>query len=170
MQSPLHTLTAILLIAGLQACGDGGGPTGIIPEIQGYEVSGQASATDPVTQEQLNCQFYTGPLVTGKPLVGSFTASTQITVIRIRTGDHVQVTYDTTITSQDVTLSLESGEYRFSTAGPFTDTLVAAASTAYPGWSSGDWSCGPDHPLSRAQEGVTLTGHWMTQPIVPVPG
>lgn len=169
MRQRHRNLTAILLIAGLQACGDGVGPGEIQSEIHGYDVSGQASATDPVTQEQLSCQFFTGPLMTGGPLVDSWTGSTQITVIRIRTGDHVQITYDTTITSQEVTLTLlQSGQYQFATAGSFTDTLVADADSAYPGWSSGDWSCGPDHPLSRAQEGVTLTGHWMTQPILPV--
>ena len=137
--------------------------------ISGYTVSGQANGPDPVTGEQLACVFLTGDLATGCALlVGSWTGSSSITVIRTREGDSQRVTYDTTITSQAVTLAADGGRFQFATHGVFADTLVAEIDTAYPGWSYGEWSCGPGHPLARVQEGVVLGGHWQAQPIVPV--
>ena len=150
------------------ACGGGVGP-GEEARISGYTVSGQANGPDPVTGEQLACVFLTGGLATGGSLVGSWTGSTSITVIRSREGNSQRVTYDTTITSQEVTLTaLDGGRFQFATHGVFADTLVAEIDTAYPGWSYGEWSCGPGHPLARVQEGVVLGGHWQTQPILPV--
>jgi hypothetical protein len=90
-------------------------------------------------------------------------------VIRLREGESQRVTYDTTIASQPVTLSLlDNGQIQLAAAGAFADTMVADVDTAYPGWSYGEWTCGSEHPLARVQEGVVLSGHWQTQPELPV--
>jgi hypothetical protein len=158
--------TPALLITWVTACGDKAGPP---PEITGYTASGQANGTDPVTSEELACAFLTGELATGGPLAGSWTGSTWITVIRYRKGDSQRVTYDTMIASQEVTLSrIENGQFQLSAAGPFADTLRADVDTALPGYSSGRWTCGPEHPLARVHPGLVLDGNWQTQPVIPL--
>jgi len=107
------------------ACGEEVGPgRELESEIAGYTVSGQASGTDTATGEGLTCVFLTGALSTGGPLEGSWTGSTQITVVRSREGGSQRVTYDTMIASQEVTLTaLANGQFQVATAGPFADTL-----------------------------------------------
>jgi len=39
----------------------------------------------------------------------------------------------------------------------------------YPGWGSGEWTCGTGHPLSRVQPDVALPGRWQTVPIINIP-
>ncbi|HUR93554.1 MAG TPA: hypothetical protein VMY76_03150 [Gemmatimonadales bacterium] len=164
-----RALAAVLLAAGLCACGDGTGPGRIESKITGYMASGQANGTDPATGEQLSCVFLMDVLSTGGPLKGSWTGTTRIIVFRAREGESQRVTYDTTIATQEVTLTLlDNGRFQLAAAGPFADTMVADVDTAYPGSSFGEWSCGPEHPLARVQEGVVLTGHWGTQPELPI--
>jgi hypothetical protein len=136
--------------------------------ITGYIGTGSESATDPSTGVSLLCGFGTGSLGTGAQLTGSWTGVTNITVFRSRQGPSQRVSYDTTIASQEITLTLlDNGDFRLAVAGPFTDTLVAPTDTATPGYASGDWTCGPEHPLARVQEGVTLTGTWQVFPEIP---
>lgn len=51
----------------------------------------------------------------------------------------------------------------------FTESLAADMIPAYPGWGSGDWTCGTAHPLSRVQPDMVLSGRWQTQPIINIP-
>lgn len=152
------------------ACGDGTGPGHEInPPISGYTAFGQATGVDPETGEQLMCVVAMDELDTGGPVTDTWTGTTKVTVTRLRESASQRVTYDTTIASQDVTLSLlERGQLQLATTGPFADTVVVDVDTTYAGYTYGDWTCGPEHPLSRVQEGMVLTGHWQTQPIFPI--
>jgi hypothetical protein len=139
-------------------------------QIEGYGISAQANGTDPATGEGLACLFIIQNLPTGGPLVGTWTDTTTIKVIRIRTSPTLQVTHDTTIAGQEVTLTVsDSTHVQLTVAGPLTENLAADLDPNYPGWGQGDWTCGPEHPLARVQPGVVLTGKWHTQPIINLP-
>jgi hypothetical protein len=134
-----------------------------------YTLSGQANGTDPATGEELVCLFYIN-LRTGGPLLGTWTDTTTIRVSRIRTAPTQAVTYDTTITGQEVTLTVpDSTHIQLSVAGPFNATLNADMVAAYPGYGTGNWTCGPGHPLSRVQPDAVLTGQWHAQPFIDIP-
>jgi hypothetical protein len=139
-------------------------------EIEGYSISGQAHGTDATTSEELTCVFYILRLDTGGPLIGSWTDTTTITVIRARKAPTQQITYDTTIAAQEVTLTVpDSFHIQLRVAGPFTEDLTAEMTPAYPGNGASEWTCGTAHPLSRVQPDAILTGSWTTQPIINVP-
>ena len=121
-----------------------------IGDIEGYAISGQADGTDPATGEALSCVFIVERLRTGGPLVGSWTDTATVRVIRLRKAETQSVTYDTTMVAQQATISIpDSTHIVFSIGGPLTDTLSATMVAAYPGYAQGDWSCGPEHPLAR---------------------
>jgi len=151
-------------------CHDPVEPTQDRTIIEGYSISGQADGTDPATGEALSCVFLITELRTGGPLIGTWTDTTTIKVIRIRTGPTQGVTYDTTIVAQEATITVsDSSHIQFSVSGPMTESLSAEMVPAYPGYGQGDWTCGPGHPLGRVQPDATLTGHWTTEPIINLP-
>jgi hypothetical protein len=172
-----HRLARIaprLLTTGLAAlgtgCHDPVDPTRGNTVIEGYTVSGQADGTDPATGEALACVFIINELRTGGPLIGTWTDTTTIKVIRSRTSPTQGVMYDTTLVAQEVTIAVsDSSHIQFSVSGPLTESLSAEMVPAYPGYGQGDWTCGPTHPLGRVQPDATLTGHWNTQPIINLP-
>jgi hypothetical protein len=138
--------------------------------ILGYTISAQANGTDPATGEGLTCLFIIQNLLTGGPLIGTWTDTTTIKVIRIRTSPTLQVTHDTTMVGEEVTLTVpDSAHIQLTIAGPLTENLTAELDPHYLGWAQGDWTCGPEHPLARVQPGVVLTGKWQTQPIIDYP-
>jgi hypothetical protein len=149
------------------ACNDPGDPTEY--DILGYFISGQANGTDAVTGETLACAF-SATLDTGGPLIGSWTDTTTIRVVRMRTSPTQGVTYDTTLAAQEATITVsDSTHIQFSVSGPFSENLSAEMTPAYPGYGQGDWTCRPDHPLDRVQPGVTLPGTWNTSPMPDLP-
>jgi hypothetical protein len=156
-----------VLVAG---CDDPVRPNRDYP-IEGYTISGQADGTDPVTGEVLTCVFIiVGGLSTGGPLIGSWTDAVTIQVIRGRSGSTQGVTYDTTLVEQQATITVpDSSHIQFSVSGPFTESLSAEMSPAYPGFGQGDWTCGPEDPLGRVQPDVTLPGRWHSQAIIDLP-
>jgi hypothetical protein len=163
-----------LLIAWLAAfgtgCNDPVDPTREQMIIKGYSISGQAEGTDTATGEALFCVFLINELRTGGPLIGTWTDTTTIKVIRMRTGATQGVTYDTTIVAQEATITVsDSSHIQFSVSGPLTESLSAEMVPAYPGYGQGTWTCGPGHPLGRVQPDAILTGRWNTQPIIDVP-
>lgn len=160
---------ALLLGAGVIGCDDPVRPDRQYP-IQGYVISGQANGTDAVTGEQLACVFIIDRVDAGGPLLGTWTDTTTIRVIRVRTGPTQGVTHDTTIAAQEVTVTVpDSTHIRITVAGPLTEDLEGDMVPAYPGYGAGDWSCGPGHPLSRVQPDAVLTGQWQSQPIIDLP-
>jgi hypothetical protein len=151
------------------ACNDPVDPRRDSP-IKGYTISGQADGIDPVTGETLSCVFIIHELRTGGPLIGTWTDTTTVRVIRFRGAASQSVTYDTTIVAQQATISVsDSTHIQFSISGPLTDTLSATMEPVYPGYGQGDWTCGPEHPLSRVQPDAVLTGRWNAQPIIDLP-
>jgi hypothetical protein len=139
-------------------------------QIKGYTISGQANGTDPATGEELACVFIIQEVTTGGPLIGTWSDTTTIKVIRARTTATLQVTHDTTIAAQEVTLTVpDSAHIQVTVAGPLTENLTAELDPHYLGWAQGDWTCGPEHPLAQVQPGVVLTGKWRTQPIIDYP-
>jgi hypothetical protein len=151
-------------------CHDPVDPTRGRTIIEGYTISGQANGTDPATGEALACVFIINELHTGGPLIGTWTDTTTIKVIRNRTSPTQGVTYDTTIVAQQATITVsDSSHIQFSVSGPLTENLSAEMVPAYPGYGQGDWTCGPGHPLGRVQPDATLTGRWNTQPIINLP-
>jgi hypothetical protein len=162
----LGLLAAVLVMA----CSDPVRPRDLGSQIQGYMISGQATGVDAATGEELTCVFIIDRLDTGGPLIGTWTDTTAIKVIRIRKAPTQQVTYDTTIAAQEVTLTVaDSFHIEMRVAGPLTDDLTGDMIPAYPGSGAGAWTCGPAHPLSRVQPGAVLTGSWSTQPIIDIP-
>jgi hypothetical protein len=160
---------ALLSAAGIMGCDDPVRPERQYP-IEGYAISGQANGTDPVTGEQLSCVFIIDRVDTGGPLLGTWTDTTTIRVIRVRTGPSQGVTYDTTISAQEVTLTVpDSTHIRLTVRGPLTEDLEGDMIPAYPGYGTGDWSCGPQHPLSRVQPDDVLVGQWQSHPIIDIP-
>lgn len=160
-----------LLPAGLiMACNDPVRSRDFDRQIEWYSISGQAFGTDAATGEELTCVFYILRLDTGGPLIGSWTDTTTITVIRARKAPTQQITYDTTIAAQEVTLTVpDSFHIQLRVAGPFTEDLIADMTPAYPGAGASEWTCGTAHPLSRVQPGAVLTGSWTTQPYINIP-
>jgi hypothetical protein len=151
------------------ACNDPTDPNREL-HILGYAISGQANGTDSATGETLSCVFIVSEFDTGGPLLGTWTDTTTIRIIRLRSGPTQSVTYDTTLAGQQVTLTVpDSTHIQFSVSGLFTDNLSAEMLAAYPGYGQGDWTCRPDHPLDRVQPGVTLPGRWTAQPIPDLP-
>lgn len=160
---------SLVLAAALVACDDPIRPEDRF-DIEGYVISGQANGTDPDTGEGLACVFIIDEVHTGGPLIGTWTDTTTIRVIRMRTGPSQGVTYDTTMTHQEVTLTVpDSTHIQVTVAGPLTETLAADMIPAYPGSGQGEWTCGPQHPLARVHPGMILTGKWNSQPILNVP-
>jgi hypothetical protein len=154
----------------IMACNDPVKPRDFDRQIQWYSISGQAFGTDAATGEELTCVFYILRLDTGGPLIGSWTDTTTITVIRARKAPTQQVTYDTTIAAQEVTLTVpDSFHIQLRVAGPFTEDLTADMTPAYPGAGASEWTCGAAHPLSRVQPDAVLTGSWTTQPFIDIP-
>jgi hypothetical protein len=138
--------------------------------ILGYMISGQADGTDPSTGEALACAFIITQLATGGPLVGGWTGTTTIRVIRVRSGATQSVTYDTTLVAQPATITVpDSSHIQFSVSGPFTVDLSADMAPASPGYGQGDWTCEPGHPLGRVQPDATLVGRWNIEPILDLP-
>ena len=137
--------------------------------IEAYVIFGEASGTDPETGEQLACAFSIQNFPTGGPLIGTWTDTTTIRMLRIRTSASQQVTHDTTMAGQVVTLTVsDSAHIQLTVTGPLTQTLNANLDPNYPGTGLGDWNCGPEQPLARVQPGLVLTGRWQTQPAVNV--
>jgi hypothetical protein len=164
-----QTLVLTPLAAFSTACNDPVDPSRNL-HILGYTISGQADGTDPATGDALTCAFIISELDTGGPLVGSWTDTTTIRVIRVRTGPTQSVTYDTTLVAQQATITVaDSSHIQFSVGGPFTENLSADMVPAYPGYAQGDWTCGPEHPLGRVQPDATLPGRWNAQPIIDLP-
>jgi hypothetical protein len=162
----LGLLAAVLITA----CSDPVRPRDLDRQIQGYSISGQATGADAATGEELTCAFIIDRVDTGGPLIGTWTDTTTIRVIRIRKAPTQQVTYDTTITAQEVTLTVaDSFHIGMRVAGPLSEDLTGDMIPAYPGNGSGAWTCGPGHPLSRVQPGAILIGTWSTQPIIEIP-
>lgn len=160
---------SLLSAAGIIGCNDPIRPDREYP-IEGYVISGQANGTDPDTGEGLVCVFIIDEVRTGGPLLGTWTDTTTIRVIRMRMGPSQGVTYDTTIANQEVTLTVpDSTHIQLTVTGPLSEDLAADMISAYPGSGEGDWTCGPQHPLARVQPGIVLTGKWRTQPIVDLP-
>jgi hypothetical protein len=162
------------LIGGLAAVFLAGCNDPVQPErelrIEGFTISGQANGTDSVSGEQLACVFLLTEVHTGGPLVGSWTDTATVQVIRLRAGPSQRVQYDTTIAAQQVTLTIaDSLHAQLVVSGPFTENLTADLDPNYPGWGVGDWTCGPGHPLGRVQPDAVLTGQWRLQPVVAVP-
>jgi hypothetical protein len=159
-----------LLLAGcVIGCNDPIRPDQEFP-IEGYVISGQANGTDPDTGEGLACVFIIDEVRTGGPLLGTWTDTATIRVTRMRTSPSQGVTYDTTITNQEVRLTVpDSTHIQLTVSGPLTESLAADMIPAYPGAGEGDWTCGPQHPLARVQPGIILTGKWRTQPILNLP-
>jgi hypothetical protein len=161
---------ALLSLLSLLACDDPVRPDPLDFDILGYTVSGQANGTDAMTGETLSCGFYILQLDTGGPLVGSWTDTTAIKVIRSRTTPTLTVTHDTTITDQEVTLTVsDSFHIRVAINGPFTADLTADMIPAYPGHGTGTWTCDTGHPLSQVQPDAVLPGQWHSQPILNIP-
>jgi hypothetical protein len=152
------------------SCDDPVRPEQFDGEIRGYALSGQANGTDPVTGETLSCVFIVRELDTGGPLIGSWTDTATINVIRIRTSPTLQVTHDTTIAAQQITLTVaDSFHIRVAVSGPFAADLGGDMIPAYPGHGVGPWTCGTGDPLSRVQPDAVLTGQWHSQPIIDIP-
>jgi hypothetical protein len=163
------TLLLTFLAGAGTACNDPVDPDREL-HILGYTISGQADGTDPATGEALSCSFIINELDTGGPLVGSWTDTTTIRVIRVRNGLTQSVTYDTTLVAQQATISVaDSSHIQFSISGSFTANLSGDMVPAYPGYAQGNWTCGPDQPLGRVQPDATLPGRWNTQPIIDLP-
>jgi hypothetical protein len=166
-----HRLGQTLVLTSLAvftACNDPGDPNRDL-HILGYTISGQADGTDPATGDALTCAFIIN-METGGPLVGSWTDTTTVRVLRVRTGATQSVTYDTTMVAQQATITVaDSSHFQFSVTGPFTENLSATMVPAYPGYVQGDWTCGPEHPLGRVQPDVTLPGRWNAQPVIDLP-
>jgi hypothetical protein len=157
---------AVIFLAG---CNDPVRPEQEFP-IEGFTISGQASGIDSATGEQLGCVFLVTEIHTGGPLVGSWTDTATVSVIRLRAGPSQRVQHDTTIAAQQVTLTIaDSAHAQLVVSGPFTENLTADLDPNYPGWGVGDWTCGPGHPLARVQPDAMLTGQWRIQPVVNVP-
>jgi hypothetical protein len=151
-------------------CNDPVKPREFDRQIQGYSISGQASGIDAATGDELTCMFLIPRVDTNGPLIGSWTDTTTIEMIRIRKAETQQVTYDTTIAAQEVTVTVaDSFHIGMRVAGPLSEDLTADMIPAYPGNGSGQWTCGPGHPLSRVQPDAILTGSWSTQPIINIP-
>ncbi len=139
-------------------------------EIEGYTVFGQAHGTDPATGEQLGCVFSIPNFLTGGPLIGTWSDTTTIKVLRVRTSPSQQVTHDTTLAGQQVTITIaDSAHIQVTVTGVLTQNLVGDLDPNYLGNSVGDWTCGPELPLARVQPGIILTGTWQSQPIINVP-
>ncbi len=165
--APALLLSSILAVG--VACNDPLRQNGEL-RILGYSISGQATGTDPATSETLSCVFIITELDTGGPLVGSWTDTTTIRVIRVRSGPSQSVTYDTTLVGQQATITVaDSSHIQLTVSGPFSEDLSGDMIPAYPGHGQGDWTCGPGHPLSRVQPDITLPGTWNTQPILDLP-
>jgi hypothetical protein len=163
-QSLIGGLAAVFLAG----CNDPVRPEQEFP-IEGFTISGQANGTDSVTGEQLACVFLLTEIHTGA-LVGIWTDTATVSVIRLRADSSQRVQYDTTIAAQQVTLTIpDSLHAQLVVSGPFTENLTADLDPNYPGWGVGDWTCGPEHPLGRVQPDAVLTGQWRIQPVVNVP-
>jgi hypothetical protein len=163
-------LLVTFLAAFATACNDPVDPILDRTIIKGYSISGQADGTDAATGEALSCVFIINELRTGGPLIGTWTDTTTIKVIRMRTSATQGVTYDTTLVAQEATITVsDSSHIQFSVSGPLTESLSAEMVPAYAGYAQGDWTCGPAHPLGRVQPDAILTGRWNTQPIINLP-
>ncbi|MFL5448825.1 MAG: hypothetical protein ACJ8A6_03540 [Gemmatimonadales bacterium] len=139
-------------------------------DIEGYSISAQAAGTDPSTGEDLSCAFTVLQVDTDSNFIGSWADTTTIVFVRARRSPSQQVTYDTTIAAQAVRVTVsDSFHISMEVSGPLTESLAADMIPAYPGWGSGDWTCGTAHPLSRVQPDVVLSGRWQTQPIINIP-
>jgi len=159
----------LVLVMLLAACKDPVDPDREL-QIEGYAISGQANGTDPATGEDLACVFIIQEVTTGGPLIGTWTDTTTIKVIRVRTSATLQVTHDTTIAAQEVTLTVpDSAHIQITVAGPLTENLTADLDPNYLGSGQGEWTCGPEHPLARVQPSVVLTGKWQTYAIIDIP-
>src|SRR4051812_14804173 len=151
------------------ACNDPTRPNREMP-IRGFAISGPANGTDSATGETLSCVFLVSEFDTGGPLLGTWTDTTTIRIIRYRSGPTQSVTYDTTLAGQQGTITVpDSTHVQFSVNGLFTENLSAEMIPAYPGYGQGDWTCRPDPPLDGVQPGVTLPGQWNIQPILDLP-
>ena len=161
---------ALLSLLSLLSCDGPVRPDPLEFDILGYTVSGQANVTDALTGEILSCGFYILELDTGGPLVGSWTDTTTIKVVRSRTTPTLTVTHDTTIAAQEVTVTVsDSFHIRVAVNGPFTADLTADMIPAYPGYGAGTWTCDTGHPLSHVQPDAVLPGQWHSQPILNIP-
>jgi hypothetical protein len=169
IRSARRIVVTLIPAALIAACDDPVDPRGEL-YIDGYAISAQANGTDPATGEQLACLFIIYNFPTGGPLIGTWTDTTTIKVIRVRTSPTLQVTHDTTVAGQEVTLTVpDSAHVQMSVAGPLTENLAGDLDPNYTGWGLGDWACGPEHPLARVQPGVILTGKWQSQAIISMP-
>jgi hypothetical protein len=102
-------------------------------DILGYSISGQASGTDAVTGEEFVCVFTIDNVDTEGPLIGSWTDTTAIKVIRLRRTPTLSVTYDTTISAQEVSVTVaDSFHIQVTVTGPLTEDLTADMIPAYP--------------------------------------
>jgi hypothetical protein len=158
-----------ILSAALMACNDPVKPRDR-DNILGYDISGQANGTDPATGDELTCVFIVDFVETGGPLIGTWTDTASIRVIRARKEPALQVTYDTIIAAQEVTVSVaDSFHIQVALSGVLTENLSADMVPAYPGFGTGEWTCRPEHPLSRVQPDAVLNGAWTAQPYLDIP-
>ena len=139
--------------------------------IEGYTITGQASETEAGTGETLTCLFFIDlRFDEGRPLIGTWTDVATIKVTRMRTSPTHGVTYDTTITGQELTLTVpDSTHIQLAVTGPFSKNLAGDMISAYPGSGQGEWTCGPLDPLARVQPGVVLEGQFQTTPFINIP-
>ena len=155
---------------GILGCNDPAKPGRIDSDIQGYSISAQGSGTDPSTAEELSCGFTIAQVDTDGNFIGSWTDTTTVAFWRARRSPTQQVTYDTVIAAQEIRVTVsDSFHISFEVSGPLTEHLLGDMIPQYPGWGSGEWTCGAGHPLSRVQPDVALPGRWQTVPIINIP-
>jgi hypothetical protein len=138
-------------------------------DILGYSISAHASGVDAVTGEELVCGFRIDQVDTGGPLVGTWMDTSTIHVFRLRRSATQSVTYDTMLTQEVQVTVPDSFHIQVTATGPLTLDLTGEMIPAYPGFSSGAWTCGAEHPLSRVQPDAMLDGQWHTLAIPDLP-
>jgi hypothetical protein len=155
---------------GILGCNDPAKPGKVERDILGYSISAQGAGTDPSTGEQLSCGFTIAQVDTDGNFIGSWTDTTTVAFSRARRSSSQQVTYDTLITAQEIRVTVsDSFHISMEVSGPLTEHLLADMIPQYPGWGSGEWTCGTGHPLSRVQPDMALPGRWQTVPIINIP-
>jgi len=155
---------------GILSCNDPVKPGKVESDILGYSISAQGGGTDPSTGEELSCGFTIAQVDTDGNFIGSWTDTTTVAFSRARRSPSQQVTYDTVIAAQEIRVTVsDSFHISMEVSGPLTEHLLADMIPQYPGWGSGEWTCGTGHPLSRVQPDVALPGRWQTVPIINIP-